>query len=148
MVEQTVRHIDTIKLREMLDRQKGKMKLLLSFCVHCGLCAESCFLYMGHGKDPKYIPAYKAIHSLGRLYREKGKIDRAFLEEIREIIWRHCVLCMRCYCPLGIDIPSMIAMARSICRSQGVYGIYPHSIGAPYEQGDTNMKVESNNDHS
>ena len=85
---------------------------------------------------------------MGEAFREKGKIDRAFLEEIREIIWRHCVLCMRCYCPLGIDIPSMIAMARSICRSQGVYGVYPHSIGAPYEQGNANMKVESTNDHS
>jgi Fe-S oxidoreductase len=142
VAEPAVRQVDTKKIREMLSRQKGKMKLLLSFCVHCGLCAESCFLYAGRGKDPKYIPAYKAINSLGRLYRQKGNIERALLEEIREVIWRHCVLCMRCYCPLGIDIPSMIALARSICRSQGVYGVYPHSIGAPYEQNEASVTVE------
>lgn len=131
MAETELRPIDTDKIREMLNRNKGKMKLLLSFCAHCGFCAESCFLYKGHGNDPKYIPAYKAINSLGKLYKKKGKVDRPLLEEIKEVIWRHCVLCGRCYCPLGVDIPSMIAMARTICRSQGVYGVYPHSIGAP-----------------
>ena len=53
------------------------------------------------------------------------------LEEIKELIWKNCVLCGRCYCPLGIDIPGMIALARSICRSYGVYGVYPHSLGEP-----------------
>ena len=46
---------------------------------------------------------------------------RADFEEIEEIVWRRCVLCTRCYCPLGIDIPEMIAITRDICRSQDVY---------------------------
>jgi Fe-S oxidoreductase len=41
------------------------------------------------------------------------------------------VLCGRCYCPFGIDIPNMISFARSILRSQGITGVYPHSLGAP-----------------
>jgi len=125
------RPVDTEKIRAMLDQKKEKMKLLLSLCAHCGLCAESCFLYMSHGRDPKYMPSFKVINSLGRLYKKKGKVDRVTLNEIKEIVWKHCVLCKRCYCPLGIDIPDMIAFARSICRSQGIYGVYPHSLGEP-----------------
>jgi hypothetical protein len=31
------------------------------------------------------------------------------LTEMKGIVWRNCVLCGRCYCPIGIHIPSMIA---------------------------------------
>ncbi|MBW2058211.1 MAG: (Fe-S)-binding protein [Deltaproteobacteria bacterium] len=121
MAEQTKASVETGKIKAMLDRRKGKMKLLLSHCAHCSICAESCFLYTAHHGDPQYMPSYKAIFSLGRLYKKRGRVDRGFLEEIKGIVWRNCVLCRRCYCPIGIDIPSMIAFARSICRSQGVY---------------------------
>ncbi|MBW1748969.1 MAG: 4Fe-4S dicluster domain-containing protein [Deltaproteobacteria bacterium] len=95
-----------------------------SVCAHCSLCAESCFLFNAFNKDPKYMPSYKFIHSIGILYKKKGKVDRSMLEEISINIWKRCVLCTRCYCPFGIDIPSMIALARSICRSQGVFPRY------------------------
>jgi Fe-S oxidoreductase len=88
------------------------------------MCAESCFLYVNKDKDPTYMPSYKAIHSLGKMYRKKGKVSRTELEEMKDLIWNKCVLCTRCYCPVGISIPSMIAWARSICRSQGVYKEY------------------------
>ena len=113
--------VDTKQIKEMLDRKKGKMKRYLSHCAHCSLCAESCFLYMEHHKDPQYMPSYKAINSLGKLYRKRGKVDRKLLTEMKGIVWRNCVLCGRCYCPIGIHIPSMIAFARSILRSQDVY---------------------------
>jgi Fe-S oxidoreductase len=113
--------VDTKQIKEMLNRKKGKMKRYLSYCAHCSLCAESCFLYMEHHKDPQYMPSYKAINSLGRLYRKRGKVDRKLLTEMKGIVWRNCVLCGRCYCPIGIHIPSMIAFARSILRSQDVY---------------------------
>lgn len=113
--------VDTKKVKEMLDRRKGKMKRFLSHCAHCSLCAESCFLYVKHRKDPQYMPSYKVIHSLGKLYRKRGKVDLNFLNQIKKIVWRNCVLCGRCYCPIGIHVPSMIAFTRSILRSQGVY---------------------------
>jgi Fe-S oxidoreductase len=113
--------VDTKQIKEMLNRKKGKMKRYLSHCVHCSLCAESCFLYREHHKDPQYMPSYKAIHSLGKLYRKRGKVDRKLLTEMKGIVWRNCVLCGRCYCPIGVHIPSMIAFARSILRSQDVY---------------------------
>ncbi len=40
------------RLRGCSNQKKGKMKRLLSHCVHCSLCAESCFLFMAHDKDP------------------------------------------------------------------------------------------------
>jgi Fe-S oxidoreductase len=113
--------VDTKQIKEMLNRKKGKMKRYLSYCAHCSLCAESCFLYMEHHKDPQYMPSYKAINSLGKLYRKRGKVDRKLLTEMKGVVWRNCVLCGRCYCPIGIHIPSMIAFARSILRSQDVY---------------------------
>ncbi len=116
-----VKPVDTKQIKEMLNRRKSKMKRYLSYCAHCSLCAESCFLYMEHHKDPQYMPSYKAINSLGKLYRKRGNVDRKQLTEMKGIVWRNCVLCGRCYCPIGIHIPSMIAFARSILRSQDVY---------------------------
>ena len=115
----TVKPVNQGQIREMLD-QKKNMEVFLSVCVGCGMCAESCFFYMNKDKDPTYMPSYKAVHSLGKLYRKKGKVTRSELEEMQDLIWNKCVLCTRCYCPVGISIPSMIAWARSICRSQGV----------------------------
>ena len=130
MSEPELKPIDREEIKRMLDQKKGKMKRLLSHCVHCSLCAESCFLFMAHDKDPQYMPSYKVIQSLGKLYKKKGTVNREFLEQIKGIVWRNCVLCRRCYCPIGIDVPSMIAFARAICRSQGVY---PQQDGVPTE---------------
>lgn len=110
-------------IREML-KQKKNMEILVSVCASCGMCAESCFLYVNNDRDPSYMPSYKAIHSLGKMYRKNGKVSMAELEEMKDLIWNKCVLCTRCYCPVGISIPSMISWARSICRSQGVYREY------------------------
>lgn len=118
-----VKSVDTNSIRSMLD-QKKNMEFFLSVCVGCGMCADSCFLYVNHNKDPSYMPSYKAVHSLGKIYRKKGKVSLQELEEMKGLIWDNCVLCTRCYCPVGISIPSMISWARSICRSQGVVREY------------------------
>lgn len=116
--------VDSDAVRKIMDEKKAKMKLSLKACAHCTLCAESCFLFMGRNKDPKYMPSYKFINSIGVLYKNKGNVDKNTLGEIRDVVWERCVLCTRCYCPLGIDIPEMIALARRVCRSQGVYPQY------------------------
>ena len=121
MDEQTV---DTVQIMEILKRHRAKIRLSLGMCAHCSLCAESCFMFNSHRQDPRYMPAYKFIRSIGKIFKKRGKISRADLEGIRTIVWGHCVLCTRCYCPFGIDIPGMIALARGICRSQGVYPSY------------------------
>jgi Fe-S oxidoreductase len=123
--------VDSEKIRELLGQKKSRMKFCLAACASCSLCAESCFLFMSHDKDPRYMPSYKVVHSLGQMYRKRGKVSRGQLEEMRELVYKNCVLCGRCYCPFGIDIPNMIAFARTVLRSQGIYGIYPHSVGGP-----------------
>ncbi|NOY70346.1 MAG: (Fe-S)-binding protein [Deltaproteobacteria bacterium] len=123
--------LDTTQVKKMLGKHKAKMKFYLGMCAHCSLCAESCFLFNSHDNDPKYMPSYKFINSLGTLYKKKGRIKQETVEEIKANIWERCALCTRCYCPFGIDIPSMIALARSIMRSQGVYPQYDEEKAHP-----------------
>ncbi len=66
-----------------------------------------------------YLVDYGDIKAACEPVREA--LDHRFLNEIKGIVWNHCVLCGRCYCPIGVHVPSMIAFARSICRSQDVY---------------------------
>jgi len=116
--------VDTQKIRDLINQDKSMIKLMLKVCAHCSMCAESCFLYVHSPDDPKYIPSYKMLNSVGYLYKKKGNVTWEDLERIKEIVWDNCVLCTRCYCPLGVDIPRMISLARKICRSQGVYKEY------------------------
>ncbi|MFZ7126221.1 MAG: 4Fe-4S dicluster domain-containing protein [Desulfobacterales bacterium] len=126
--------VNVEEIREQLDARKDKMKMALRVCAHCSLCAESCFLFHVHDGDPRYMPSHKFINSIGRLYKKKGRVSREDLEEIKEIVWRRCVLCTRCYCPLGIDIPEMIALARNICRSQDVVYTWDEAWSVPAAQ--------------
>jgi len=126
--------VDTKTIQELLRQKKSRMKLCLAACASCTLCAESCFLFVSKEKDPRYMPSYKVVHSLGKLYRKRGTVSRAELEAMKDLIWKNCVLCGRCYCPFGIDIPNMIAFARTILRSQGIYGVYPYTVGGPQDE--------------
>lgn len=120
MSEQHTETVDPKAIMAVLDTKRAKMKMALQVCAHCTLCADSCFLFHVNDQDPRYMPSHKVIHSLGRLYKKRGRVDRSELETMKEIVWRRCVLCTRCYCPLGIDIPEMIALARDALRSQNV----------------------------
>ena len=112
--------LDIEQIKDLLEERKTKLKTMLRICAHCGLCADSCFLYRTKDRLPEYMPSHKFIHSIGVLYKKKGNVTPKEMEEIRDIVWKRCVLCTRCYCPLGIDIPEMIAWGRTICRSQDI----------------------------
>lgn len=115
--------LDTKKIRDILDANDGaRIRTWLNICARCGLCAESCFVYLGNDRDPKLSPAYKFKHTLGEMYRRKGHVDGAFLESCFDVLWLQCTMCKRCsmYCPFGIDVAAMIALARGICHTQGV----------------------------
>ncbi len=111
-------------IEKILQKKKDMIKLSLSACVHCSICADSCFMFNSNKKDPTYTPAYKVINSIGKIYKKKGKLSDAEYEKIKILIWDKCVLCMRCYCPIGLSIPSLIACARNICREKGIYRTY------------------------
>ncbi len=115
--------VDTNKIRAMLDDyNSARIRTWLNICSGCGLCAESCFYYLSSDKDATLSPAYKLKSTLGEMYKRKGNVDRAFLESCYETLWLKCTTCKRCsqFCPFGIDIATMMSLARSICYSQGI----------------------------
>ena len=115
--------VDTNTIKEILNTNNGaRIRTWLSICSRCGLCAESCFFYLSHNKEPRLSPAYKVKNTLGEMYRRKGDVSRDFLQRCYDILWGECTTCKRCslYCPFGIDIATMIAAARTVCFSQGV----------------------------
>ena len=115
--------IDTDFIRERLAFFKGaRFKAWLEICAHCGMCADSCFFYTAHDKDPKYTPAYKITQTLGKLYKKNGNVSRAEFEKIADIAYGDCTACRRCtlYCPFGIEPALMIAAVRGMCCSQGL----------------------------
>ena len=114
--------VDQNRIRQILNANNGaRVRTWLGICSRCGLCAESCFVYLSNDRHPKLSPAYKFKHTLGEMYRRKGKLNREFLKKSYEISWLQCTMCKRCsiFCPFGIDIATMIAISRSICHSQG-----------------------------
>ncbi len=128
--------VNTDQIKALLKKNKRGMKLRLAACAGCTLCAESCFLFVKKDRDPQYMPSYKVLNTLGKLYRKNGRVSRAELEKMRDLLWKNCMLCERCYCAIGVDLPKMIAFARRILRSQGIDGTYPHSLGAPEGEGE------------
>lgn len=121
--------VDSEYIKLALGRNSEMIKMSLKSCVHCSLCADSCFLYRNSGGNPKFIPGYKMLNSIGRMYRSRARLTRKDFEEIKMVLWNsRCVLCMRCYCPMGIDIPYFLGLARTICYSQGVAPDYEKSV--------------------
>ncbi len=115
--------VDVNRVRAILKANNGaRIRTWLSICARCGLCAESCFVYIANDRDPRLSPAYKFKHTLGEMIGRKGKVDRADLQKYYRIAWLQCTMCKRCsmYCPFGIDVATMIAVARSVCHSQGI----------------------------
>ena len=75
--------VDQAQLWEDLQKTcKSRTRTWLDICAHCGMCADSCFLYTANNKDPKQIPSYKLQHTLGEMIRRKGKVDTAFMMQI------------------------------------------------------------------
>ncbi|SDT86415.1 sulfate respiration complex iron-sulfur protein HmcF [Desulfobacula phenolica] len=100
---------------------KSRTKTWLEICAHCGMCAESCFLYQVNGRDPKQVPAYKIQSTLGEIIRKKGKVSNQFMRDTMEVAWAKCTCCNRCgtYCPHGIDTGIMFGYLRGLLYQQG-----------------------------
>jgi len=109
------------RIGRVLQRNRQMITLSLQACAHCALCAESCFKYVHSGRDPRFSPSYKAINTIGKIFRKKGRLSESEYQAVSSLAWESCALCMRCYCPVGISIPSLIACARSVCRERGIF---------------------------
>jgi Fe-S oxidoreductase len=119
----------------------------LDSCIHCGMCADACHYYRVTG-DPKYTPiwklepfkqAYKREASpfafIYRLFGLKKKVTVEQLEEWQHLLYDSCTVCGRCslICPMGIDIASMVSLAR-----HGMFkaGLVPHELHAVAERAE------------
>ena len=119
----------------------------LDACIHCGMCAEACHYYVATG-DPKYTPiwklepfkqAYKREASpfafFYRLFGLKKEVTVEELEEWQHLLYDSCTVCGRCslICPIGIDVASLIGMAR-----HGMFkaGLVPHELHAVAERAE------------
>ncbi len=100
---------------------KSRTRTWLEICAHCGMCADSCFLYLVNDQDPKQVPAYKIQSTLGEIIRKKGKVDNDFMIKTMEVAWAQCTCCNRCgmYCPHGIDVGIMMGYLRGLLYGQG-----------------------------
>ena len=113
--------INKAALKELLKEKKSaRLKMWMETCAHCALCADTCHYYLAHDKDPKMIPSYK-VRMLTDLYKKKGEVDEAFLDECYKRAFHECTMCRRCtvFCPFGIDMASMISTLRSMLTSMG-----------------------------
>jgi Fe-S oxidoreductase len=114
--------IDQKALWETIQKTlKSRLRTWLDLCAHCGLCAESCFLYLVNERDPTQVPAYKIQSTLGQIVRRKGRVDNAFMRAAMETAWAKCTCCNRCglYCPYGIDMGVMFSYLRGLLYGQG-----------------------------
>jgi Fe-S oxidoreductase len=114
--------VDREKLWATIQKTcKSRTQTWLDVCARCGLCADSCFLYLVNDRDPKQVPSYKIQSTLGEMVRRKGDVDNAFMRHAMEVAWSQCTCCNRCamYCPHGIDMGVMMGYTRGLLYSQG-----------------------------
>ena len=114
--------VDSDKLWKTIQNTcKSRLKTWLEICAHCGMCAESCFLYLVDNKDPRQVPAYKIQSTLGTIIKKKGRVDNRFMHMAMETAWAKCTCCNRCgmYCPHGIDMGIMFSYLRGLLYQQG-----------------------------
>ena len=114
--------VDQDKLWATIEKTcKSRIRTWLEICAHCGMCADSCFLYRINGCDPRQVPAYKIQSTLGEIIKRKGRVDNAFMHMAMETAWAKCTCCNRCglYCPHGIDMGIMFGYLRGLLYGQG-----------------------------
>ena len=109
--------VDTEKLWAAVQKTcKSRTLTWLEICAHCGMCANSCFLYRCNDQDPEQVPAFKIQSTLGEIVRKKGQVDNAFMRRAMDYAWSRCTCCNRCgqFCPHGIDVGVMNSYLRAL----------------------------------
>ncbi len=114
--------VDSDALWALIQKtMKSRTKTWFEICAHCGLCANSCFLYQVNGRIPQQVPSYKIQSTLGEIVKKKGKVTNEFMRHCMDVAWSQCTCCNRCgmYCPHGIDMGVMFGYLRGLLYSQG-----------------------------
>jgi len=125
------------KFLELLSQRITRdLALSLASCVHCGMCAESCYYALARPDDPTMTPAYKA-DQIRRIFKRHmdwtGRIvpwwvqarypeDNEDLNRLKNIVFGTCSACRRCTlnCPMGVDTASLVRFARGLLTELGI----------------------------
>ena len=118
-------------LRDGLDERTAAF---LNACVRCGLCAETCHVYLAD-REPSSMPAAK-VERLARLFRRYhtflGRIAPRLvgaesmtedaLQALAVTAFGRCTLCGRCAlnCSVGLDPAAIIRFARTMLVAAGL----------------------------
>lgn len=105
----------------------------LEACVRCGLCAESCPVFLGE-PEPRNAPVAK-VEATARLWRRRhtwlgrvapwlvGALEETpeNLEQLADSVFGRCTGCGRCglHCTVGLDIASVVRSGRRLLAEQG-----------------------------
>lgn len=100
----------------------------MNACVKCGLCAETCHIYLTD-PVPENHPAVKAnqvIDHYRRYHTLLGKVapklvgakelSQDTLDELVDVVYGRCTACGRCgiHCSVGLDIAAVIRAGRNM----------------------------------
>jgi Fe-S oxidoreductase len=134
-------------LRNLFDKQNNWTFLKpliysLENCKKCGVCKDSCQVYISSGRKEIYNPIYRSelLRKIVNKYIRKSKFaikDRDFqlnastILKLAELAYR-CNICRRCTlsCPVGVDNALITREIRKIFSQE--MGIAPRAI---HEQG-------------
>jgi len=120
--------------REALRRAaRGLAAYHFHACVRCGLCAESCHVYLAE-PEPANIPGAKAARVAAffrRYHTALGRVapvlvgaralSAAALDELVETVYGRCTGCGRCglNCAVGLDVAAVIRVGRTMLAAAG-----------------------------
>ncbi len=110
-----------------------KIQAMLSSCVNCGQCADSCHYYCSTG-DSDVIPVNKSeklarvlqthfhpVKSRLPFLKPREQPDEQMMAALYKAAYEDCTLCGKCAltCPMGINTGEILSLARAMLCSIG-----------------------------
>ena len=120
-------------LRAMEKSIRGLGAFHMNACVRCGLCVDTCHIYMSE-PDVENMPAVKAARVMSLFRRYHTLLGKHFpwfvgardvtpevLDELMEVVYGRCTACGRCsiHCAVGVDVHTVIRAGRLMCAASG-----------------------------
>ncbi len=130
-LEEGIKRLTPDKIRTSIKKvleSEGvaRINAYVNTCIHCGLCAVACHVYLSNDCDPRFSPVGKVKNTLWEMIKHDGKVSPEFMKQAAEISYTECTLCKRCsmYCPFGIDMAYLISLVRRMCHLCGLVPQY------------------------
>jgi Fe-S oxidoreductase len=145
-------------LEQALQVLKGgvdeRTAAFLNACVRCGLCADTCHVYLAD-RERESTPAAK-VERVARLFRRyhtllgrlapglvgAESLTHEALQGLAAAAFGRCTLCGRCAlnCSVGLDPAAIMRFARTVLVAAG---LVPHGIRANIEAAQTSGNTMS-----